>query len=221
MNKIVKWFRENILGNKRNFIIFIVLVVLFILVLLLLFNDGDVMFTFTDNDNILIKKEYEKLNGVDTDDGNKYPEVSLDSDNKFVYTDVSEILNIFNSKGDAVIYFGDSDCLYCRSAIQVLNDVAMDTELDKILYLNIDKKNKRYDELVGKLDDKFLNIDGDKKEIYSPLVLFVVDGEIVSYNKGTLFSQESPYDLLDNSQLAGLSEIYKYGIRDVIEGVIK
>ena len=51
------------------------------------------------------------------------------------------------------------------------------------------------------------------------LVLFVVDGQIVSYNIGTLFSQENPYIPLDDSQVQGLSEIYRYGINDVLSSI--
>ena len=47
----------------------------------------------------------------------------------------------------------------------------------------------------------------------------MADGQIVSYNKGTLFSQEDPYTELDASQIQGLSEIYRYGIRDVLEAM--
>jgi len=53
----------------------------------------------------------------------------------------------------------------------------------------------------------------------APLVIFVANGRVVSYNKGTLFSQEDPYTELDKSQVEGLSEIYKYGIRDVVDSI--
>ena len=51
------------------------------------------------------------------------------------------------------------------------------------------------------------------------LVMFIVNGNIVSYNKGTLFSQTDPFVMLDSSQAMGLSEIYQYGINDVIESI--
>ena len=54
----------------------------------------------------------------------------------------------------------------------------------------------------------------DENRIYAPLVIFVVDGSIVSHNKGTLFSHDDPYMELDKDQKEGLSEIYNYGIRD-------
>ncbi len=52
-----------------------------------------------------------------------------------------------------------------------------------------------------------------------PTVLFIVNGEVASSNVGTLFSQEDPYVELDKDQVFGLSEIYSYGIRDVISGL--
>ena len=50
-------------------------------------------------------------------------------------------------------------------------------------------------------------------------MIFVVNGDIVSYNKGTLFSQEDPYDELDDFQVNGLSEIYNYGTMDVLDSI--
>ena len=145
----------------------------------------------------------------------KYPEVKLPSNNILRYSDVNEISNIFKDKGNGVIYFGFSTCLYCRSAIEVLCEEAKDTKLDKIYYLDTSKVED-YGEMLGYLDDKFLT--DEKNNVYSPLVIFVVRGQIVSYAKGTLFSQEDPYVELDKSQIEGLGEIYRYGIRDVLDG---
>ena len=47
----------------------------------------------------------------------------------------------------------------------------------------------------------------------------MVNGNVVSYNKGTLFSQEDPYVELDDYQVEGLSEIYRYGINDVLDSM--
>ena len=91
-------------------------------------------------------------------------------------------------------------------------------DIDNILYLDIENNDKRYGELLEKLGDAFVDPDNSEK-IYSPLVIFIVDGNIVSYQKGTLFSQEDPYVELDKSQVDGLSEIYRYGIQDVINGL--
>ena len=73
--------------------------------------------------------------------------------------------------------------------------------------------------MLNVLGDEFIDTSNGERKVYSPLVIFVADGKIVSYNKGTLFSQEDPYNELDASQIQGLSEIYRYGIRDVLNAM--
>lgn len=165
------------------------------------------------------KDEYTKLNNVATEDGKKYPRVSISNDNKMKYVSYDEVLNIFNEKGDAVIYFGYAECLYCRSAVQVLVETAADTDLEEIYYLDVEEKDDRYDELLNVLGDELIDTTDGNRKIYAPLVIFVADGQVVSYNKGTLFSQKDPYTELDKSQIQGLSEIYKYGIQDVLNAM--
>lgn len=210
---------RDIFNNKKMRIIFIVCVILLIILFILFFVFDKDNFGFVDAGNVdgkEIMNEYEELNNVKTEDGYYYLKVNIDKNNKFVYTNINEILNIFNNKSDAVVYFSYPSCLYCRTAIQVLHDTAKDMKIDKIYYMDVENKVDGYEELMDILGDKFVVDNNGNKEIYSPLVLFVANGDIVSYRKGTLFSQESPYDELDQSQIDGLSEIYRYGIMDVI-----
>lgn len=163
------------------------------------------------------KYEYEKLNDVESDDGKKYLEVNILKDNKMRYVSYDEVFEVFDKKNDAVIYIGYPKCLYCRSVAQVLTDTANETNIDEIYYLDVEKKIDGYDELVKILKDKFYVDDMGDDKIYVPSVLFVADGKIVTYNKGTLFSHKDPYKKLDQSQIEGLSRIYKSGINTVIE----
>lgn len=202
---------KDIFTNKKKLITVIIAAMLIIVVLVF----G--LFNMLDNDkNNVFKDEYESLNNVATEDGKKYPRVVIPEDNKIKYASYEEVIDIFNKNGDAVVYFGYPTCLYCRTAIQVLLNVSEETEISEILYLDVEKKDERYDELLGKLGDEFKT---EQNEIYSPLVIFVADGNIVSYNKGTLFSQEDPYQELDQSQINGLSHIYKSGIQDVLNAM--
>lgn len=194
--------------KKKNIIIGILIVGIIIIV-------SCIIFIGFVSDAEKIRDEYQKLNGRDTSDNKKYPEVNISKDNKLVYSNVEEIVDIFASDGDAVIYFGYAECLYCRSAIEVLCDASYESSLDKIYYLDVNK-DIDYSNLVKLLRSDFI-IDNNK--IYSPLVIFVVDGEIISYNKGTLFSQDDPYERLDEWQVKGLKEIYSYGIRDVVSSI--
>ena len=215
----------NIVNNNKKKIILILGIVLVIILLIIginRLNDKDELIGVTQNpDGEKVKEEYEKLNNTESEDGKLYPEVILPSNNIIKYSDVNEVLKIFNNKEDAVVYFGYSTCLYCRSAIEVLCNVASSTELETIYYLDVEDITAEYNELMNALGEKFTIVEEGNSRIYAPLVIFVVNGKVISHNKGTLFSQEDPYSELNEYQIEGLSEIYKYGILDVIEGMNK
>ena len=218
-NKIMNLFKE-IFKDKKKLLIFVIgVVVFFLLIFICFFNKNGFMGILKNPDGERFKSEYEKLNGVVTKDGKEYPEVNISVNNNFKYTDIDGVLDIFNNRGDAVIYFGYPSCLYCRTAIQILYDTAKNTDLNNIYYLDVEDKNNKYDDLMNILDKEFIDNETRSKKIYSPLVLFITDGKVVSYNKGTLFSQEDPYMPLDEFQRKGLSWIYEHGINDVLESI--
>lgn len=204
---------KNLFKNKKKlglFIIMFILIIVICIIVALLFNKN----VFDGNEKNKFENEYESLNNELTDDGKKYPKVNIVSDNKMKYVTSKEILDIFNNQGDAVIYFGNAECLYCRTAVQVLVDTAILTELEEIYYFDVEKED--YTSLLNILDEKFIT---EEKKIYSPLVLFVANGKIVSYNKGTVYVHDDPYEELADTQKAGLVQIYGYGIRDVLESI--
>ena len=204
--------------NKRRIILFFLIGVIIAIIIMLVVKYINLSsLEYDDGDKF--KDEYMELNNVATDDGKKYPRVSISDENKIKYTSYDEILDIFKSDGDAVIYFGYAKCLYCRSVVSVLVDAAVETGLDKIYYLDIEEKGENYEQLFTVLDDRFIDTSNNDRKIYSPLVIFVADGKIVSHNKGTLFSQDDPYVLLDASQIEGLKSIYVSGINDVMDAM--
>ena len=170
------------------------------------------------SDGEQIKKEYEFLNNKETSEGKKYPKVELSSNNILKYSIVESILEIFDKEKDAVIFFGSPNCLYCRSAIEVLCDSSKGTNLKTIHYLDIQPAAENYNKLIEKIGNKY-TINEEGKEIYKPLVLFITDGVIVSYKKDTVYSHQDPYKLLNDSQKEGLSFIYKSGINNVVDSI--
>ena len=215
MNKVKEFFDDR---NKLLGLVIVLLVIVAIIVCVIVFVDVDEIFiSGTKNpDGERLVDDYSALNGKKTLDGKVYPKVKIPVENNFKYTDISEVLGLLENRGDAVIYFGYPSCVYCRTAIQILHDTVKDTKLDKVYYLDVEKKGKGYDKLVKAMGEKFVDEEG---KIISPLVVFVANGYIVSYNKGTLFSQEDPFDKMDESQIKGLSQIYGYGIKDVLESL--
>lgn len=244
MNKVKAFF-----NNKLNVITFIGVIVVILIVLFFVFfsdNNGVGSLFSEASDSVKFEDEYEDLNNKTVDGDKKYPKVKLPSNNLIKYSTIEEVLNIFNNKEDAVVYFGYSTCLYCRNAIQVLLDTAVDTELDELLYIDIEdywdvkeldannniittkEPHVKYYELLNVLGDELitdyvlLNSNGEEvktgdKRIQYPLVIFIADGSVVSYNIGTLFSQDDPFVEMDDSQVEGLSKIYRYGIMDVVD----
>lgn len=204
---------EKLMKDKKKLVLLLLVIAILIVVLVFVIMN----LSASGKDTNKFKKEYEKLNNVATEDGKKYPYVSIPADNKMKYVDYEGVLAIFNNMEDEVIYLGNAECLYCRSAVQVLVNTAVASEIDEIYYLDTSKKSDKYEELMEVLGDNFVEEKDGEKKIYEPLVIFVVDGKVVSYNKGTLFSQGSPYTELDKSQIEGLGGIYESGINDVLD----
>jgi len=218
-DKIINIFK-GIVNDKKKLLLILGIVLCVIIIVLIgsmFFNKDELIGVTRNPDGEKIKEEYINLNGTKDDKGKLYPEVNIPSNNILKYISVNEILRMFEEDGDTVIFIGSSKNLYSRSVIEVLCDSAISSELDVIYYLDIEKEMEGYDELVKLLGDRFVVKENGKKKLYVPSVIFVVDGSIVSHNKGTLFSHEDPYIELDKDQKEGLSEIYKYGIRDVID----
>lgn len=204
----------NIIKNNKIKLIISLAIILILVIVVSYFSTK-----YNELDNIRFMKEYEKLNNEVTSDGKKYPFVDISSDNVMKYSNIKEILKIIDDREDAVVYFGYASCLYCRTAVQVLYDVSKNMDLDKIYYVDVQERNSYDDELLELLGDKFIVIDNDEEKLRIPLVLFIVDGNIVSYNRGTIVSQTDPYTKLNDSQLYALNKIYSSGIKDVLDGM--
>ena len=217
---MIKKLFDELKNNKKKRICVIILmlfVVVLILFAILWFNG--IVGNYISEDEKRFKSEYESLNDViNEDDELAYLKIKLPKKNNIKYSNISEIVDIFNSDGDAVIYFGYPSCTYCRSAVQVLCNTVKKTKLKTIYYLDVEENNDRYKELIDIMGNKF-TVDDKGVELYTPLVVFVANGDIVSHNKGTLFSQKTPYIKLDKSQVKGLSEIYEYGVKDVLRSI--
>ena len=230
---------------KKKYILIGIIIVILLIIGIIIFTQKNIGLFVEIGDETKFRDEYEVLNNQKTSDNKYYPKVELSSNN-VKYLTIEETIDILKN-GSGVIYIGYAECLYCRSAIQVLVDTAKDEELEHIYYLDISslwdlkeiednnivtkvEAHEKYNTLLEELGDELLEpyiltnnvgekIDTNEKRVVAPSVLFVVDGEIVSYNLGTLFSQDDPYQVLNDDQVKGLSEIYRYGIKDVVSSL--
>ena len=213
MNKIKEIIESNlntVLMIGGAFIICIIVIV----VIIMMNGDGKLL-VFSSYDSKEFKDDYEQYNDKISEDGKKYPKVDVANNNKVKYSTVEEIVELFENKEDVVIYFGEATCLYCRTAVQILFDIVEKSDLDIVYYLPV-TDDTDYSDILKYLDKEMIK---NKKEITIPMVAFVVNGDVVSFWEGTVFSQKTPYDELDKYQIEGISEIYQYGIRDVLRGI--
>lgn len=200
-----------------------------------------------DTDALKFKKEYEAYNNQEreTDLGNYFQELTISEDNPMKYATVDKVIQILTS-GTGILYFGYPTCPWCRNAVPVLLDAALENNVKSIYYLNInDIKNvfeiqdgeivktkeeeEGYYELLEALDsilspyiltdDNGVEYDVGEKRIYVPLVVFVKEGEILGYHVGTvsLEGTQTKYDNLTEEQYWELFDIYSDFIEKISE----
>lgn len=177
------------------------------------------------NDALKFKEEYEKQNGVKNEKYNVTTRtLNIPEDNPMVYATAEEIVTKIENKETFVVYFGFSDCPWCRSVVEELIHVAKDLNVEKLYYVDVkelrdvkelDEDNnvitskegdKHYMELLNKLDtvlDDYTLTDKDgneisagEKRIYAPNVVGVAKGIPTELETGESEKLTNPYDEL-------------------------
>ena len=182
-------------------------------------------------DAIKFKETYEKLNDTVAYGNLKYPNVTLNEENPFIYKTANEVVDILKN-GTGIVYLGYPKCPWCRNAVNVLQYVSA----NEIFYLDMTDMRDTYDivdgnvtktkdapkeyyEMLEILNDILLNYEIEKdgvkyqvgeKRIYVPLVVGVKEGKIVSYHMDTVTLDEgqTAFDLLTEKQQEDLKTIY-------------
>lgn len=140
-------------------------------------------------------------------------------DHVFEKVNYRSAYNALTGKGKYVIVFAyDPDlyvCPYCMEVLPILNEAALESEVVKILYLDIrTMRVERTDEYTELIDYIFDQVDDlksreGKLEIIVPDVYVVSDGEILAHHVATLKDDEGKYILgLDDNQKSELKDIY-------------
>lgn len=110
-------------------------------------------------DAIKFKKEYESLNGE------KYSKLNISTNNPIKYANYDKLLEIIDNE-TGIIYLGFPECPWCRSALPVLLEVAKDTNVEVIYYMNIKNARDSYviqdEKLVYATDESGKEIKGEK-----------------------------------------------------------
>lgn len=152
------------------------------------------------------------LNLTKVTDASKFKEEysNVSEDNVFVYRTDKEIIDILKH-GTGIIYLGFPECPWCQAYVSYLDEVAKETKIEKIYYLNIleIRKNntKEYQEIVSLLDNYLSYDEEGKKRIYVPAIVAVKEGEIIGFDDETSHDTkgyETPEEYWENENLDGL-----------------
>ncbi len=105
-------------------------------------------------------------------------------------TNIDEVINVINNKY-GIIFMCTPDTEWCKKYAEILNDVAIEKDIDKIYYLNIkydrSMNTNKYQKLVNQLSEILYTDDTGSKRIYMPEVVFVRDGKIIAHDNETSF----------------------------------
>lgn len=150
------------------------------------------------NDVLKFKEEYEvgNSNGI---------VMNIKETSKVKYLTVEEVVSFLENK-TGVIYFGFSNCPWCRNILPVLLDT-----VTTINYFNPANFRGSDDENYKKIMtilDPYLESNDGKKTLFVPDVYFVKNGKIVGHQLGSVASQKDPYVKLNDKQVMELSDIY-------------
>lgn len=204
-----------------------------VLVLLILLGLGLGVKCFLKDDDITssekkFKEEYESVNGLKWESNGysgEYLAISIPRHNLIKYATDDNILDLV-SKGTQVIYFGNAKCNWCRSAIPVLIDAALEYSLNEIYYydffalrdayqLGEDKeKVALYEALIDKIGEFIKNTFASdtkvagKKRLSAPSVLIVSSGKPVDFHYKTVDSHLDYNKDLNNDEKKELKQIY-------------
>lgn len=186
-----------------------------------------------DTDAKKFKEEYEALNNTIRDkDGKMIKEVFINESNPVDIVTEEEAIKLLE-EGTGILYFGFSDCPWCRSMLPILLSTLDNMSIDRLYYLDIgsirdtmvlDEKNKPvvsvkgtdgYYRLLELLDsvlspyiltsDNGKKIDTKEKRMFAPTVVGFKEGKIVGIHVGTVEGQKSGYDDLTDEQKEELS----------------
>ncbi len=227
--------------KKKNIIIAVAVIIFLILLGIYVLTE-----TNSISDATKFKNEYEELNGVVREkDGKTIRTISIPSENPIIYRTPEEIIKMMDNKDTFLVYFGFSDCPWCRSVIPTLIECANDLALDKIYYVDVEEIRDEieinengelettttgsdgYYNLIERLsnvledyiitDNDGNNIQTGEKRIYAPSIVAITDGEAIQITDGISESQTDGYMELTDEMIDDTYQEFKCIIQCVKE----
>lgn len=183
--------------KKVNYLLyafFLIFVVGGVACYLLFVDDGVPNVDETTKDNYKFSVEYTKV----------------PMDNVFIYKTEEEIIN-FLETGTGIVYLGFPECPWCQSYVVYLNEVAKDSGIEKIYYLNVkdmrSNNTPNYQKIVSLLSDILPNDENGDKKVYVPQVVFVKKGNVVAGdNETSMISDGTPLEYWTSENIANLKQ---------------
>ncbi len=139
-----------------------------------------------------------------------------DTNHVFYDMEVKDIKQAIDQKETVVVYFGFSSCPWCVEALPILNDVAkeysqsigyIDTRKDASWQSNLDITD--YDVVVEYLGDYLEYDDNGIKHLYTPMLFFIKDGEVVASHQGTVEDHDAHERQMTEEEQEQLKETYQ------------
>ena len=90
-----------------------------------------------NKDAIAFKDDYESMNEKTTSSGALHRKVTLSENNKFVEITPEEVVTMIENNETFYLYFGSKLCPWCRSVIEMADQISRDNEIEKIYYVDI------------------------------------------------------------------------------------
>lgn len=144
----------------------------------------------------LIYKKFEHINSEQKEIDKFVSEYTLLEENHvFEIINIDESINILNNK-TGIVFFCNPGSEWCQHYAKILDDIALENDMDKIYYVDIKDdrsiNSNKYRKLVTKLQDYLDTDDTGNKRISMPNLTFVKNGEIIANdNRTSLVSSDT------------------------------
>lgn len=204
----------------------------YILAIIAILIMGLVIFKYINKD------DNNSENNINEDAINFSELYDIESDNIFRKISAKGAIDLIKNK-TGIIYIGYNTCPWCKTIVPLLNEVAKEDNINTIYYLddfysmrpdkNENPTNElEYNELVSLLGSNIVDMSDDENSydiIRVPLILFIKDGGIVDYHKGTYEGHTLKEKIDDNGNtiyyLDDLTDEQKKDIKEKLDEKIR
>jgi hypothetical protein len=115
-------------------------------------------------------------------------------DNMFSYVTASDVVSLLEN-GTGIIYMGFANDEWAQYYVGYLYDVLVQDGIKKVYYYDLLKdrtrQTKNYQKIVAALDDYLYDTDNNTKYLFTPAVVFVINGKIMAYDDETAIIHNS------------------------------